>query len=153
MYVSSVYGVFILSLRMYIIPSSVPYLLTTFLSLSPPAERQPHPEQLLHEDVILFLPEVGRRLSRNRSISDPQSSNCPTDCTWAGQAGFHTWLYSEDSRALQTKAQHRPHHWPGEPLSTRPIWIPTSKKRTPLKRHQRALNTRERETHDDSAWM
>lgn len=113
-----------------LIGQSTVYLLPTFLSLSPAAEGEPHPEQLLPADVVLFLPETGWCVSGERSLADPQSSHCPTNSTWAGQVGLYVWLYSQDSPARQT--EFRSHYWPGEPLPTGPIWIHTGKNQSCL---------------------
>lgn len=109
-----------------LIGQSTLYLLKALLSLSPAAEGEPHPEQLLPAHVVLFFPAAGWWVCGERSLADPQSSHRPTNGAWAGQAGLYVRLYSHDSSSLHTECGS--HHWPGEPLPPGPIWIHTGKK-------------------------
>lgn len=111
--------------------------------LSPAAQRQPHPEQLLPEDDVLVLPEAGWWLPAERSVAGPQSSHRPAHSAWAGQAGLHSGLYSQDSWTVQT--ERRTHHRSGEPISTGPLQIPSGLHRPPVVR-QRWLRRRRAET-------
>ncbi|XP_061792954.1 uncharacterized protein [Nerophis lumbriciformis] len=77
-------------------------------------KRQRSPEEILPRDVLLLLPEVGRRLPGEGGLAPPHPHVRPANGAGAGPAGLHPGLHRPHRRTLS--AEHRTHHRARGPL-------------------------------------